>query len=228
MATQILMPALSPTMEEGTLAKWLVKEGDAVKSGDIMAEIETDKATMEFEAVDEGIIGKLLVAEGTASVKVHDVANIPDDGLHYWVGVPAGLGPHRRDCERPKIARVRAVLSWSSLPSTTDPDLVPHWGNRLDTHVEVKPGTPVTLDAAIDIVGGISVSQIDVVSNGRTVPGAVFAEGGTPADQFGPSRTCPFGGRVNVQADVPAAFAAAGIKYRLVTRKSGTLAEIPV
>ena len=165
---------------------------------------------------------------GTASVKVHDVANIPDDGLHYWVGVPAGLGPHRRDCERPKIARVRAVLSWSSLPSTTDPDLVPHWGNRLDTHVEVKPGTPVTLDAAIDIVGGISVSQIDVVSNGRTVPGAVFAEWGTPADQFGPSRTCPFGGRVNVQADVPAAFAAAGIKYRLVTRKSGTLAEIPV
>ena len=65
MATEILMPALSPTMEEGTLAKWLVKEGDAVKSGQILAEIETDKATMEFEAVDEGIVGKLLVAEGT-------------------------------------------------------------------------------------------------------------------------------------------------------------------
>jgi pyruvate dehydrogenase E1 component beta subunit len=71
MATEILMPALSPTMEEGTLAKWLVKEGDVVKSGQIMAEIETDKATMEFEAVDEGIIGKLLVAEGTAGVKVN-------------------------------------------------------------------------------------------------------------------------------------------------------------
>jgi pyruvate dehydrogenase E1 component beta subunit len=71
MATQILMPALSPTMEEGTLAKWLVKEGDAVKSGQIMAEIETDKATMEFEAVDEGIVGKILVAEGTANVKVN-------------------------------------------------------------------------------------------------------------------------------------------------------------
>ena len=62
MATEILMPALSPTMEEGTLAKWLVKEGDTVKAGDILAEIETDKATMEFEAVDEGVIGKLLVA----------------------------------------------------------------------------------------------------------------------------------------------------------------------
>ena len=71
MATQILMPALSPTMEEGKLAKWLVKEGDEVHSGDILAEIETDKATMEFEAVDEGKIGKILVPEGTEGVKVN-------------------------------------------------------------------------------------------------------------------------------------------------------------
>lgn len=71
MAIELLMPALSPTMEEGTLAKWLVKEGDTVKSGDIIAEIETDKATMEFEAVDEGIMGKILVAEGTEGVKVN-------------------------------------------------------------------------------------------------------------------------------------------------------------
>ena len=68
MATEILMPALSPTMEEGTLAKWLVREGDTVSSGDILAEIETDKATMEFEAVDEGIVGRILVAEGTTNV----------------------------------------------------------------------------------------------------------------------------------------------------------------
>ena len=71
MPTQILMPALSPTMEEGKLAKWLVNEGDEVHSGDILAEIETDKATMEFEAVDEGRIGKLLVAEGTEGIKVN-------------------------------------------------------------------------------------------------------------------------------------------------------------
>ena len=71
MPTEILMPALSPTMEEGTLAKWLVKEGDTVSSGDVMCEIETDKATMEFEAVDEGVIGKILVAEGTEGVKVN-------------------------------------------------------------------------------------------------------------------------------------------------------------
>jgi pyruvate dehydrogenase E2 component (dihydrolipoamide acetyltransferase) len=73
MPINILMPALSPTMEEGTLAKWLVKEGDEVSSGDVMAEIETDKATMEFEAVDEGKIGSILVAEGTSGVKVNDV-----------------------------------------------------------------------------------------------------------------------------------------------------------
>ncbi|WP_299776705.1 pyruvate dehydrogenase complex E1 component subunit beta [uncultured Roseobacter sp.] len=81
MATEILMPALSPTMEEGTLAKWLVKEGDTVSSGDIMAEIETDKATMEFEAVDEGTIGKILVAEGTEGVKVNTaIAVLLEDG----------------------------------------------------------------------------------------------------------------------------------------------------
>ncbi|WP_411975276.1 pyruvate dehydrogenase complex dihydrolipoamide acetyltransferase [Sulfitobacter faviae] len=71
MPTEILMPALSPTMEEGTLAKWLVKEGDEVASGDILAEIETDKATMEFEAVDEGTIGKILIEEGSEGVKVN-------------------------------------------------------------------------------------------------------------------------------------------------------------
>jgi pyruvate dehydrogenase E1 component beta subunit len=76
MAIKILMPALSPTMEEGTLAKWLVAEGDKVRSGDILAEIETDKATMEFEAVDEGIIGKLLIAEGTAAVAVNSAIAI--------------------------------------------------------------------------------------------------------------------------------------------------------
>ena len=71
MPTEVLMPALSPTMEEGTLAKWLVKEGDTVASGDLLAEIETDKATMEFEAVDEGVIGKLLIVEGSEGVKVN-------------------------------------------------------------------------------------------------------------------------------------------------------------
>ncbi|EAR50989.1 pyruvate dehydrogenase complex, E2 component, dihydrolipoamideacetyltransferase [Oceanicola granulosus HTCC2516] len=81
MPTEILMPALSPTMEEGTLAKWLVKEGDTVSSGDLLAEIETDKATMEFEAVDEGVVGKILVEAGTEGVKVNQpIAVLLEEG----------------------------------------------------------------------------------------------------------------------------------------------------
>jgi len=94
MATQILMPALSPTMEEGKLAKWLVKEGDEVHSGDILAEIETDKATMEFEAVDEGKIGRLLVPEGTEGVKVNQpIAELLGEGETSGNGVdiPAAM-----------------------------------------------------------------------------------------------------------------------------------------
>ena len=84
MAINVLMPALSPTMEQGKLAKWLVKEGDIVKSGTMLAEIETDKATMEFEAVDEGVIGKILVPEGSEGVKV----NAP---IAVLLARPAGL-----------------------------------------------------------------------------------------------------------------------------------------
>ena len=92
MAIQILMPALSPTMTEGTLAKWLVKEGDSVNSGDVLAEIETDKATMEVEAVDEGKVGKLMVAEGAEGVQVNTViALLLGDGedAGAWSAAPA-------------------------------------------------------------------------------------------------------------------------------------------
>src|SRR5690349_18415037 len=93
MATNILMPALSPTMTEGTLARWLKKEGDTVKSGDIIAEIETDKATMEVEAVDEGILGKILVGDGTEGVKVNDpIAVLVEPGEAVPSGAAAG-GP---------------------------------------------------------------------------------------------------------------------------------------
>ncbi|QNQ11666.1 pyruvate dehydrogenase complex dihydrolipoamide acetyltransferase [Sphingomonas alpina] len=90
MPIEIKMPALSPTMEEGTLAKWLIKEGDTVKSGDLMAEIETDKATMEFEAVDEGVVAKILVAEGTDNVKVGTViATLTAEGEEAGAETPA-------------------------------------------------------------------------------------------------------------------------------------------
>jgi pyruvate dehydrogenase E1 component beta subunit len=105
MATEVLMPALSPTMEEGTLAKWLVKEGDTVKSGQILAEIETDKATMEFEAVDEGVVGRILVAEGTAGVKVNTpIAVLVEDGETV--------------SDAPKPAAVAAVATAAEVPAT--------------------------------------------------------------------------------------------------------------
>ena len=111
MAVEILMPALSPTMEEGTLAKWLVKEGDAVKSGMVIAEIETDKATMEFEAVDEGIVGKILVAEGTAGVKVNTpIAVMVEEGE----AVPEALAkaaPAAKVADAPAAAPAPAAAS---------------------------------------------------------------------------------------------------------------------
>ncbi len=111
MATQVLMPALSPTMEEGTLAKWLVKEGDAVKSGQIIAEIETDKATMEFEAVDEGVVGKLLVAEGTAGVKVNTpIAVLVEEGESVSDAARLRRPWRRRPRRRPRLRRWRRPL----------------------------------------------------------------------------------------------------------------------
>src|SRR5829696_7623988 len=109
MPTELKMPALSPTMEEGTLAKWLVKEGDDVKSGDILAEIETDKATMEFEAVDEGKIAKILVAEGTDGVKVGaPIAILAGEGEEVSAAAsPPAKAPEKREAPKkePEVAR---------------------------------------------------------------------------------------------------------------------------
>ncbi len=104
MATNILMPALSPTMTEGTLARWLKKEGETIKAGDVIAEIETDKATMEVEAVDEGVLGKILVEDGTANVKVNaPIAVLVDAGEAVPSAAPAAprLRP-RRSRPRPR------------------------------------------------------------------------------------------------------------------------------
>ena len=109
MAIEIKMPALSPTMEEGTLAKWLVKEGDEVKSGDILAEIETDKATMEFEAVDEGIVGKILVAEGTDNVKVGTVIAVMGGDAEVAVSAAAPAPVAASAPTPPPTAPVKAV-----------------------------------------------------------------------------------------------------------------------
>ena len=122
MATEILMPALSPTMEEGTLAKWLVKEGDTVKSGDILAEIETDKATMEFEAVDEGVIGKILIAEGTEGVKVNAaIAVLLEDGESaddIVASAPAQAAP---------VEAAPAPVAIAPAPAAPNVDTSPDW-----------------------------------------------------------------------------------------------------
>ena len=124
MATELLMPALSPTMEEGTLAKWLVKEGDIVKSGDIIAEIETDKATMEFEAVDEGVIGKLLVAEGTEGVKVNAViAMIGEEGEDMSAApAPAAAAEEAPKVNAPAAPAVATTTAVAFTPSDKTPD----------------------------------------------------------------------------------------------------------
>ena len=122
MAIEILMPALSPTMEEGTLAKWMVKEGDVVAAGDIIAEIETDKATMEFEAVDEGIIGQIIVAEGSENVKVNSpIATILAEG-EPAAAQPSAAPPAPSQAEAPAPAAVPAKAATAALAPNTTPD----------------------------------------------------------------------------------------------------------
>src|SRR5271165_461068 len=132
--TQILMPALSPTMEEGKLAKWLVKEGDEVHSGDILAEIETDKATMEFEAVDEGRIGKLLVPEGTEGVKVNQpIATLEQEGEALAAPAPK--------VEKPAAKPVEAKAPVAAAPKPAAAKAAPPPAEPISTEPEFPAGT---------------------------------------------------------------------------------------
>ncbi|MBI3354625.1 MAG: hypothetical protein HY034_07045, partial [Nitrospirae bacterium] len=149
---------------------------------------------------------------GTAVVPVHDIATIPADGLHYAAIMPVDLSAHRQPCEKPKIGRVRAVLSWNVPPSNVNPDAIPHWGNRLDTHVQIKPGAPFEIEPKISIIGGIGVANIFTATTGMTKPFAPFAGWGPGvfADPWDPTRSCPFGEVIHIQSDpVP------GHKYKL-------------
>src|SRR6201986_4296883 len=109
MPINILMPALSPTMEKGNLAKWLKKEGDKVKSGDVIAEIETDKATMEVEAIDEGTIAKILVPEGTQDVPVNDVIAVLAGEGEDVKAASAGAAKPSASAAPPKAAEAPAA-----------------------------------------------------------------------------------------------------------------------
>ena len=157
---------------------------------------------------------------GTTTVEVHDISGIPADGLHYAAVLPVNLDPYRQSCELPKISRVRAVLSWNTPPSVTDPNAIPYWGNRLDTHVQIKPGEPThpgePPKAAIRALGGINIEDIDTgpLGNGMTKAGAKFWYYETPADPWGLDRACPFGGVVWVEGKY-----LYGYKYRVSVRK---------
>src|SRR5262249_8435153 len=122
--TEILMPALSPTMEEGKLARWLIKEGQAVKAGDVIAEIETDKATMEVEAVDEGKVGKLLVAEGTEGVKGNTpIAVLLGEGESAGA-VPSAAPPRAAPsapASRPQVAAPKPDAPRAAAPAPKAP-----------------------------------------------------------------------------------------------------------
>jgi hypothetical protein len=154
---------------------------------------------------------------GTAQVPVHDIATIPPDGLHYSAIIPVDLTKHRSSCELPKVARVRAVLSWNIAPSTTNPDALTYWGNRLDTHVQILPGEPVdpgNPQPIMGVLGGIPISKIDPIT-GLTTFDAFFALNGLEPDP-GLQRPCPFGGRVVLQGP-----SFVGYKYRVRVHQVG-------
>ncbi len=132
----------------------------------------------------------------TVEVNTHDIPGIPADGLSYTAFLPVDLDEVRRHCSKPKIGRIRAVLSWNQPPSTTDPNNLRHYGNRLDAHVQIKPAAPKTL---IERIGGVSVSQIDYIGNGKTKVGAQVMPSGSLADYWGAgSNECPFGGTMYI------------------------------
>jgi hypothetical protein len=148
---------------------------------------------------------------GTVQVNVHDINRPAGEDLCYMAMLPVDLSAHRTGCEIPKIGRVRAVLSWATPPSTTDPNALNFWGNSIDAHVQIRPGNISNpLNPTISILGGIPTSQIDSTT-GFTTLNARFAGNNLLADSLG--RACPFGSRVEVQGpEFP------GYKYRIQVR----------
>ena len=145
MSVNVLMPALSPTMEKGNLAKWLKKEGDVIKSGDVLAEIETDKATMEVEAIDEGVLAKIVVPEGTSDVPVNDlIAIIASEGEDAKaVAASGGSAPK----EAPKPAAAPAVAAPALAPAAAAPAVSP--AGRVVASAAPKIAVPASGCAAI-------------------------------------------------------------------------------
>jgi hypothetical protein len=159
---------------------------------------------------------------GTATVRTHDYSTLPDGGLCYAAPLAVDLGALRRSCDTPVIGRVRAVLSWGTPSSTTDPDAIPYWGNRLDVHVQLRPGNPYDGTARFDIVGGVPASSVNTAS-GLTLPGASLAVNGSPL----PYPDCPFAGTVTFHGPLDPVLA--GHSYRIRVRNltvGGTVTDL--
>ncbi len=154
---------------------------------------------------------------GTVEVKAYDFGDslFPDGGLCYAAVLPVDLSRIQRPCTRRVVGRVRAVLSWNLAPSVTDPDRIPHWGNRIDAHVQVRPGRKIGRPFPdMTVIGGIAVEDINDVT-GMTGTGAKFVDNGYDADELG--RPCPFAQRVVVRGvQFP------GHRYRVQVREVGT------
>jgi pyruvate dehydrogenase E2 component (dihydrolipoamide acetyltransferase) len=192
MPIEILMPALSPTMEEGTLAKWHVKEGDAVKSGDVIAEIETDKATMEVEAVDEGVIGKILVGEGAEGVKVNaTIAVLLEEGEDASAITSAGGGAGKAKAE----PKAEAKPSAAPAPKPTKAAPVETTAHAANGRIKASPlAKRLAEQKGIDLAalagsgpgGRIVKSDVEAAKPGQARPGAGKAD--APAQALVPSK----------------------------------------
>ena len=209
MPIQILMPALSPTMEEGRLARWLVKEGDEIHSGDVLAEIETDKATMEFEAVDEGRIGKILIPEGTEGVKVNQpIAMLLAEGEHASAGAAPAVAPEKTagsgDVSHPSNTPEKVgdiVSAMQSIRRAMSEHAPPQPPTAGQTRVFATP-----LARRIAAAAGVDLATLKGSGpRGRIVKADVEAAGTRPAPQ--PAAPEPVAKPVGSQSRAPATFA---------------------
>lgn len=228
MSINITMPALSPTMEEGTLAKWHVKEGESVSSGDVIAEIETDKATMEVEAVDEGVIGKILVAEGTENVKVNAlIAVLLEEGESATdiSDAPASSPAPTEKAEAPKAAPEKAAPVPAAAPVVAaTPATPPVAGERVFSSPLARR---LAKDANIDIAkiagsgprGRVVKADVERAKAGGNVAASTSASS-TPVDDGSEYTVVPADGMRKVVAarltqarqDVPQFYLTADVK----------------
>ena len=189
MPTEILMPALSPTMEEGTLSKWHVKEGDTVLSGDILAEIETDKATMEFEAIDEGVIGKIMIAEGTEGVKVNAViAVLLEDGeTAADIGTTSAAGPAAQPAAAAEAAPAGSPETAAPAPAAPVKDGTRVFATPLARRIAADKGLDITSVAGSGPHGRIVKADVENAQAGAVAAPVASALVSAAAAPTGPS-----------------------------------------